>query len=132
MLRYMKGNVRWFVLALLFSVLSTVCNSATPQIISMTIDSILGSEQYTLPAVLAQFTTLEALRANAARTLLIAAGAIVGIAAIGGIGSFVTRTTTALGSEGFVKGLRDALYSHIQRLPYSWHVKNQTGDIIQR
>ena len=51
---------------------------------------------------------------------------------IGGIGSFVTRTTTALGSEGFVKGLRDALYSHIQRLPYSWHVKNQTGDIIQR
>ena len=132
MLRYMKGNVRWFVLALLFSVLSTVCNSATPQIISVTIDSILGSEQYTLPAVLAQFTTLEALRANAARTLLIAAGAIVGIAAIGGIGSFVTRTTTALGSEGFVKGLRDALYSHIQRLPYSWHVKNQTGDIIQR
>ena len=98
----------------------------------MTIDSIRGSEQYTLPAVLAQFTTLEALRANAARTLLIAAGAIVGIAAIGGIGSFVTRTTTALGSEGFVKGLRDALYSHIQRLPYSWHVKNQTGDIIQR
>ena len=132
MLRYMKGNVRWFVLALLFSVLSTVCNSATPQIISVTIDSSLGSEQYTLPAVLAQFTTLEALRANAARTLLIAAGAIVGIAAIGGIGSFVTRTTTALGSEGFVKGLRDALYSHIQRLPYSWHVKNQTGDIIQR
>ena len=132
MLRYMKGNVRWFVLALLFSVLSTVCNSATPQIISVTIDSILGSEQYTLPAVLAQFTTLEALRANIARTLLIAAGAIVGIAAIGGIGSFVTRTTTALGSEGFVKGLRDALYSHIQRLPYSWHVKNQTGDIIQR
>ena len=24
------------------------------------------------------------------------------------------------------------LYDHIQKLPYSWHVKNQTGDIIQR
>ncbi len=130
--RYMKGNIRWFVLVLAFSVLSTVCNSATPQIISVTIDSILGNEDYTLPELLARFTTLEALRENTGRTLLIAAGAIIGIAAIGGIGSFVTRTATAAGSEGFVKGLRDALYSHIQRLPYAWHVKHQTGEIIQR
>lgn len=36
------------------------------------------------------------------------------------------------GSERFVKSLRDALYGHIQRLPYSWHVQNATGDIIQR
>lgn len=31
-----------------------------------------------------------------------------------------------------MKSLRDALYGHIQRLPYSWHVQNPTGDIIQR
>lgn len=132
MARYLKGNIRYFAAAILCSVLSTVCNSLTPQIISVTIDSILGNSEYTLPEVLARFTTLDALRADVGKTLLIAAGAIVVIAAIGGIGSFGTRTATAMGSEGFVKGLRDALFSHIQRLPYAWHVKHQTGEIIQR
>jgi ATP-binding cassette subfamily B protein len=28
--------------------------------------------------------------------------------------------------------LRNTLYSHIQKLPWDWHVKCQTGDIIQR
>jgi len=31
-----------------------------------------------------------------------------------------------------VKNMRDKLFSHIQHLPFSWHMKNQTGDIIQR
>jgi ATP-binding cassette subfamily B protein len=31
-----------------------------------------------------------------------------------------------------MKRLRDMLYSHIQFLPYEWHVAIQTGDIIQR
>lgn len=132
MARYMKGNVRFFVLALLFSVVNIVCNSATPQIISVTIDSILGDESYTLPRLLQRFTTLEALRSDAGRTLLLAAGAIILVALIGGIGRYGVRVSTAKGSEGFVKGLRDALFSHIQRLPYAWHVGHQTGEIIQR
>ena len=28
--------------------------------------------------------------------------------------------------------MRDQLFSHIQHLPFSWHMKNRTGDIIQR
>ncbi len=132
MARYMKGNIVFFVTALLCSVLVTVCNAMTPQIISVTIDSILGDEDYTLPAILTRFTSLEAMRQNISQTLLLAAIAIILIAACGGIGNFGIRTATARGSEGFVKGLRDALFSHIQRLPYQWHVQHQTGEIIQR
>ena len=130
--RYMKGNIRFFLTAMLCSVLVTVCNATTPQIISVTIDSILGNEDYTLPAILARFTTLETLRSDLGRTLLLAALAIILVTAIGGVGNFGIRTATARGSEGFVKGLRDALFSHIQRLPYRWHVQHQTGEIIQR
>ena len=36
------------------------------------------------------------------------------------------------GPRSFVKSLRDALYRHIQRLPYAWHVRHSTGEIIQR
>ncbi|MBR4551134.1 MAG: ABC transporter ATP-binding protein, partial [Oscillospiraceae bacterium] len=35
-------------------------------------------------------------------------------------------------SETLVKTMRDSLFSHIERLPYAWHMKNRTGDIIQR
>lgn len=42
-------------------------------------------------------------------------------------GSFLAR-----GSEGFVKGIRDELFSHIQRLPFAWHTAHQTGEMIQR
>ncbi|HQB63729.1 MAG TPA: ABC transporter ATP-binding protein, partial [Sedimentibacter sp.] len=35
-------------------------------------------------------------------------------------------------TEGIIKSIRDKLFEHIQKLPYSWHIKNQTGDIIQR
>ena len=38
----------------------------------------------------------------------------------------------AKGSEGFVKALRDRLFSHIQKLPFAWHSQHQTGEIIQR
>lgn len=132
MAKFLKGNLLFFATALLCSVLSTVCNSLTPQVISVTVDSVLGTEDYTLPAVLQAFTSLDWLRANPGQTLLLAAGAIIIAALIGGLGNFGTRTATARGSEGFVKGLRDALYSHIQRLPFSWHVGHNTGEIIQR
>ena len=132
MAKFLKGNLLFFATALLCSVLSTVCNSLTPQVISVTVDSVLGTEDYTLPAVLRAFTSLDWLRENPGQTLLLAAGAIILAALIGGLGNFGTRTATARGSEGFVKGLRDALYSHIQRLPFSWHVGHNTGEIIQR
>ena len=132
MAKFLKGNLLFFATALLCSVLSTVCNSLTPQVISVTVDSVLGTEDYTLPAVLQAFTSLDWLRANPGQTLLLAAGAIIIASLIGGLGNFGTRTATARGSEGFVKGLRDALYSHIQRLPFSWHVGHNTGEIIQR
>ena len=38
----------------------------------------------------------------------------------------------ARGSETLVKTMRDTLYGHIERLPFQWHMKNHTGDIIQR
>ncbi|TFG83380.1 MAG: ABC transporter ATP-binding protein, partial [Erysipelotrichales bacterium] len=35
-------------------------------------------------------------------------------------------------SEFFSEKVRNAMYEHLQRLPYSYHVKAKTGDLIQR
>ena len=34
--------------------------------------------------------------------------------------------------ENFAKNLRDALFTHAQKLPMKWHDKNQTGDVYKR
>ena len=56
----------------------------------------------------------------------------LGIAALTAVFRFVNLLETARASETFVCRIRNLLFAHIQRLPFAWHMKNQTGDIIQR
>ncbi len=55
-----------------------------------------------------------------------------GVAVLSGIFLYIGRVGTALAGETFAKNMRDALFVHVQKLPMTWHDKNQTGDIIQR
>lgn len=43
MLRFVRGSLGLFALGLICSMLNTACNSLTPQIIRMTVDSVIGS-----------------------------------------------------------------------------------------
>ena len=61
-----------------------------------------------------------------------AAAAVLAAAILSGVFSFLARINTARASENAIKSLRDALYGHIQKLPFSWHTAHQTGEIIQR
>ena len=45
---------------------------------------------------------------------------------------YTLRVTNSMASERLVKTMRDSVFSHIERLPYRWHQKIKTGDIIQR
>ena len=94
------------------------------QIIRFTVDHALLGETEGLPAFL--------LNAPAGQILVWCAAAAAAVALLEFGAGFVQDSNLPKGSERFVKSLRDALYGHIQRLPYRWHVQNPTGDIIQR
>ena len=72
------------------------------------------------------------MQGDTARVLLLAAAAVLAAAILSGVFSFLARINTARASENAIKSLRDALYGHIQKLPFSWHTAHQTGEIIQR
>ncbi len=114
-LKFFHGSKRYFLCAIFASLMTTGLNAVTPQIFRFSIDQVLGGGH-------------EYLRDH----LWILSLAIVGIAALSGLSMFVSRTCTARAGENFAKNMRDSLFSHVQRLPMSWHDKNQTGDIIQR
>ena len=106
------------------SLLLTLLRMAFTQVIRFTVDGVLLGDASGLPAFAAQLspgTQLAAACALAAAIALLQFGV-----------SYIQDSRLPMGSERFVKSLRDALYSRIQRLPYSWHVQNSTGDIIQR
>ncbi|NLK44558.1 MAG: ABC transporter ATP-binding protein, partial [Tissierellia bacterium] len=45
---------------------------------------------------------------------------------------FLRSTMASKTADSAAKRMRDNLYDHIQRLPYEYHVKAETGDLIQR
>ena len=128
----LRGNWGYFAGALILAWMNTACNAVIPQVISVTVDSVLGSKEPGLPGFLQALLPLDRLRADPWAALWMAAGAVVLIAAVRGVCIFGMRVNMAKGSEGFVKKLRDSLYGHIQRLSFQWHTAHATGDIIQR
>ena len=64
--------------------------------------------------------------------LWIMALAILAVAIVQVASNYTFRVYNTKASETLVKSMRDQLFSHIQRLPFSWHMKNKTGDTIQR
>lgn len=115
-LRYFKGAKRYFLAAVLASLITTVFNALTPQIFRFTIDSVLEGNDYPYLA----------------EHLWIMALLLVGVALFSGAAMYVSRYHTAKAGENFAKNMRDALFAHVQKLPMKWHDKHQTGDIIQR
>lgn len=114
--RFFNGAKRYFAVAVAASLAVTVLNALTPQIFRFGIDSVLGGSEYPYLS----------------RHLWILALFLVLVAACSGVSQYVCRVNTSKAGEDFAKNIRDALFTHVQRLPMSWHDKNQTGDIIQR
>lgn len=131
-LTYLRGSLGYFVIALICACLGMVFNALTPQVIRITVDSILDTEPANLPGFLENIIPLESLRAEPLTALWIAAGAVLLFAILRGLCNYGQRLNLAKGSEGFVKRIRDGLFSHIQHLSYAWHTAHSTGDMIQR
>ena len=128
--RFVKDNLWLFGLGLLCSMLNTVFNSLTPQIIRVTVDSVIGSAE--LPGWVTALGLGQLAKSQPAKMLILAAAAVFITAVLSGLFSFFARFQTAKASENSIKALRDELYGHIQKLPFSWHTAHQTGEIIQR
>ncbi len=57
---------------------------------------------------------------------------IVALYLLNGVFQYLRARWTATASESIAKNMRDRLYAHLQTLPYDYHVKAKTGDLIQR
>ena len=129
---FLKGCKGHFLASILLTGLSALADMVSPQIIRSAVDYAIGGQEASYsPAVMALIDRVGGF-AYLGKNLWIMALAVVAVALVKVLSQYFFRVANAKGSETLVKNMRDSLYAHIERLPFSWHMKNQTGDIIQR
>lgn len=125
----LKGKFAASVVIMSISILFSYLN---PQVIRLTVDSVIGDKPFNLPQFAVDLIDSIGGRIYLRQNLILCAVFVVIFAVISGVTNYFGRVGMAQFSEKLILNLRNTLYGHIQRLEYSWHVKNQTGDIIQR
>ena len=132
-LRFLRGSKLLFVTSMLASALAALADMVSPQIVRVAVDHVLGSAPTeTLPGFAVRLIGRAGGVASLREHIWILALAVVAVAVVKAAAQYGYEVSKTAASETLVKTMRDSLFSHIERLPYAWHMKNRTGDIIQR
>jgi len=118
--------------AILSVLIISLLGFISPLVISVTIDSFIGTLPISAPDFIIRMVQNMGGREYIAQNLWLCALVLAAVALLNGAFSFLRGFLTAQASEGIAKNLREVLYEHLQKLPYDYHVKVQTGDLIQR
>ncbi|MBQ9511228.1 MAG: ABC transporter ATP-binding protein [Clostridia bacterium] len=129
---FMRGSKAFFIISIISALISALIDVINPQVISVTVDNVIGTEEADIPAFVTEWINAAGGFGFFKDRLYIVGGIIILLAAIAVVFQYCNRVFNTKGAETLVKTMRDSIFSHIERLPFSWHMKNQTGDIIQR
>lgn len=130
--QFTKGAKRYFAVTVLAAGVTALADMLQPQIIRAAVDCALGGKEGNFPAFVMNAVDSIGGFEYLGKNLWIMALAIVFVAVFQVVSNYLFRVYNTKASETLVKTMRDQLFSHIQHLPFSWHMKNKTGDIIQR
>lgn len=132
LMRFLKGSLHLFVLGIFASAVVSLADMLTPQILRMAIDNAIGGLEPDYPAWVMRIVDAFGGFSRLGQQLWIMALALIVIALFRAASQFLMVVFNNKGSERLVKTMRDRVFRHIEQLPFSWHMKNHTGDIIQR
>ena len=130
--RFLAGSKRYFAVSLAAAGFTALADMVHPQIIRAAVDCAIGGKDGDFPRYVMDLVDRVGGFAYLGQNLWMMALAIVAVALVQVAAQYVFRVNNARGTETLVKTMRDQLFCHIERLPYAWHMKNRTGDIIQR
>ncbi len=129
---FLKGSKGFFAVSIIASLAVAVTDAVNPQIIRYAVDTVLGDEKSGLPKFANKLIDRMGGVAMLRENLWMLAVAVMVVATAAAIFRYSQRMSNAKASQTLVERMRNLLFDHIQSLPFSWHMKNQTGDVIQR
>ena len=130
--KLLKPEKKYFIGAIIAAFFNSMFLLLLPLVIRFIIDCVLSGGDASgdrlfgfISGVLGE---VDYLREN----MWICAVSVIVLAICQAICTFFRGRLTAVGAENIAKRQKDDLYDHIQNLPYNYHVKAQTGDLVQR
>lgn len=129
---FLDGSKRFFAVSMISSLVLSAIDLVNPQIIRFTVDTVIGKEKSALPGFANRIVDLIGGVPVLRERLWIIAAAISVFALLSAVFRYIQRLYNTKASETLVETVRNLLFAHIERLPFGWHMKNRTGDIIQR
>lgn len=131
LLKFMDGYKLIYLFGMISIIISQILTTATPLILQTTIDSIIG-EDIIKSSFIRNFVEIlggkEILKSN----LWIIGLVLIFVSILRGVFLYFKNTLASKSAENTIKRIRDNLYDHIQKLPYDYHVKSETGELIQK
>ncbi|MCL1925019.1 MAG: ABC transporter ATP-binding protein/permease [Defluviitaleaceae bacterium] len=130
MYKLTKGNRHLYGIAIVCTFIAVLIALVPPLVISFTLDNaILGYEPLTfVHRFFYNFIGAEFVRNNLWVPFIL----IVFLSILRSLAGYTNNRLQAATSENIIKDMRNKIYNHLQKLPYSYHVKAQTGELIQR
>ncbi|MFO7611282.1 MAG: ABC transporter ATP-binding protein [Clostridia bacterium] len=132
LISFMKGTLAAYTTAILLIFISIAVSMMNPLVIKITMDSIIGEAAPSLPPLVMGWFEDIGGRSYLVQNLWLCGLILVALSLVNGILSYFYRKNVAASSEKMAKNIRTTLFDHIQHLTYSYHVKVETGDLIQR
>lgn len=129
---FMRGAKRYFLISILAAAVTALADMIQPQIIRAAVDCAIGGKEGNFPDFVMDLVNRVGGFPYLGQHLWIMALAVVVVALFQVVSQYTFRVNNTKAAETLVKSMRDGLFSHIERLPFSWHMQNRTGDIIQR
>ncbi|MBQ3231811.1 MAG: ABC transporter ATP-binding protein, partial [Clostridia bacterium] len=116
----------------LMAAVTALSDMITPQIILAAVDNAIGKKPSTFGPWVMKIVDGVGGFEYLGKNLWIMALAVLAVALVKVLSQYGFLLANTRASETLTKTMRDTLYTHIEKLPFSWHMKNHTGDIIQR
>ena len=127
-----KGNTLVYIVALLSIIPSNMLSLTQPLVIGLVIDSVIGDKPMDAPACVINIVDGIGGRRVLLQKLWLCVIILTVIALLNGIFAFIRSRCLTKGSEDISRKIRNRMFDKFQRLPYDYHVKAQTGDLVQR
>ncbi len=133
---FMKGNRSLYLISILAVGAAIFLRFAWPMVLRVTIDSIIGNKPietsgWMQPVIIKVFDYLGG-KSVLEKSLWMSSIILILLTLSRGIFLFFKGKWSAIASESIARKIRDDVYDHLQYLPYDYHVKAKTGDLIQR
>lgn len=134
--QYMEGNRALYVMSIVAVAFAIFLRNVWPLVLRVTIDSIIGGKPietsgWLQPAVIKLFNLMGD-RSTLVQSLWMCSLVLVVLTISRGIFLFFKGKLSAQASEAIARNIRDKVYDHLQHLPFDYHVKAKTGDLVQR